>query len=122
MNASQAPHFRRSLDRRDFLRFRTVQSRRVLEISCQQLHMNYVNLQFTGALDTGDELSFDEPPTVHALRTVDDLCADLRRELDTADVACVVDRSWLVPRELRVAVETLLDEFTTRGGLVEFVS
>lgn len=108
--------------RRRFLAFRSWRPHCTIEISCQRLHLNYVSLAFTGVpADTEDPRGGHEPPTVHALRTVDDLLGELRTDLVAARIVRVVGPRWLVPTELERIFDELLDEFRRRGGIVEYV-
>jgi hypothetical protein len=113
-----------AINRRDFLRFKKQESRRVAEINCQRLHMNYVSLQATAVTVPAehDDFADGEPRPVFAARTVKQLFADLARDVQSADAIAVVGREWLVPDELRVAFDRFIQAFAQRGGAIEYTT
>ena len=123
------------MKRRDFLLFRTAQGTRTVEISCQQLHMHYLEGRATsGPPDAGgrsgkdfDPAEFDpaeegEPPTAFNERTTEQLFAKLRRDLNSADILRVTGHRWLSEGdgELLREFDELVSSFRARGGRVEF--
>ena len=118
------------MKRRDFLRLKTERGIRTVELSCQRLHMHYLERRATGSQsDTGGPLDEDfdaveegEPPTAFEERTTEQLFANLERDLDDADLLRVTGHRWLSEgdEELRREFDRLLSWFRARGGRVEF--
>lgn len=108
------------MNRRDFLRFKTVGKRRVAELSCERLYMRVVDTQRVSASggDAGDRWD-GEPPAVFDAMTTDRLFADLEQELRGVDVVRVLDASWLAASDLRPRVEAMLDVVRAHGVRVE---
>lgn len=108
------------LRRRDLLRLRTPSRDRVLELSCQQLYMRYLEAR-RGRPDPAplDDSALGEPDAAHDVPGVPDLIEGLTRDLATADVLRIVEREWLVDPDLRREVERLVEAFIARGGRVE---
>lgn len=50
---------------------------------------------------------------------VDQLFANLARDLDQVNAVTLVDPSWLSRDDLRARVDAVLDAFRARGGRVE---
>ena len=118
------------MKRRDFLRFKTQPEAHTVEISCQQLHMQYLERRATGGpRDTGGRLDEDfdpaeegEPPTAFDARSTAQLFANLKHDLDGADILRVTGHRWLSEgdRELLREFDELVSSFRARGGHVEF--
>ena len=118
------------MKRRDFLRLKTERGIRTLELSCQRLHMHYLERRATGGQsNTGAPLDGDfdgseggEPPTAFEERTTEQLFERLRRDLDGVDLLRVTGHRWLSEgdEELRREFNRLLSSFRARGGRVEF--
>ena len=118
------------MKRRDFLRLKTERGIRTVELSCQRLHMHYLERRATGSKsDTGGPLDEDfdaaeegEPPTAFEERTTEQLFANLEHDLDGADLLRVTGHRWLSEgdEELRREFNRLLSWFRARGGRVEF--
>ncbi len=117
------------MKRRDFLRLRTERGIRTFELSCQQLHLHYLERRATGAqLDTGGPLdgNFDaeegEPPAAFEERTTEQLFANLERDMHGAELLRVTGHRWLSEgdEELRQEFNRLVSAFRARGGRVEF--
>ena len=118
------------MKRRDFLLFKTQPGTRTVEISCQQLHMHYLERRATGGpSDAGGQLGKDfdpaeegEPPTAFEERTTEQLFVSLRRDLDGADILRVTGHRWLSEGngELLREFDELVSSFRARGGHVEF--
>ena len=96
------------MNRRDFLRFKTEHGIRTLELSCQRLHLHYVERRVTGGrLDTDDPLDQDfdptedgEPPTAFEERTTEQLFEHLERDLDGEQLRARLE-SLMKPAERR---------------------
>ena len=118
------------LKRRDFLRLKTERGIRTVELSCQRLHMHYLERRVTaGRPDRGDPLDDDfdptedgEPPTAFEERTTEQLFEHLRRDLDGVDLLRVTGHRWLSEgdEELRREFNRLVSSFRASGGRVEF--
>jgi hypothetical protein len=110
------------MDRRAFFSVVRRGRLRVVELSCERLHMRWVDARGRAHAATADEesmLEADEPPTRIATETAADLFDELDRQLASADVARVVGREWLQPDELRQRVDTAIEAVERRGGRVE---
>ena len=112
------------LNRRDFLLLKTESGIRTLELSCQRLHMFYLERRVTGGqLDEDfDPAEGGEPPTTFNQCTTERLFENLERDLDGVDLLRVVEPRWLSEGdgELQLEVDRLLSAFRARGGRVEF--
>lgn len=85
------------MNRRDFLFLRTEGRSTVL--SCESLFMRFIDAQNDG--------------------TVEQLFANLARDLEQVTSVSLVDRSWLSREELKVRLDDTLDAFRRRGGRVK---
>lgn len=115
---------RGAVNRRDFLRLRPASGRRVLELSCRRLFMQYVDserLATAGAtlLDPADDAWHGEPSPELARRAADFLVRQLERDLVDVEVLHVVDEEWLAPLELDERLTPILERFQARGGQVQ---
>jgi hypothetical protein len=123
------------MKRRDFLLLKAQPGTRTVELSCQQLHLNYLERRVTsGPPDTRGQLGKDfdpaefdpaeegEPPTAFDERTTKQLFANLERELDGADILRVTGHRWLSEGdgELLREFDRVVSSFRARGGRVEF--
>ena len=118
------------MKRRDFLLLKTQRGVRTVELSCQQLHMQYLERHATGGRpDPGsppgpdfDPAEGGEPPTAFDERTTEQLFLNLRRDLEDADVLRVTGHRWLSEGdgELLREFDKLAFSFRARGGRVEF--
>ena len=84
------------MKRRDFLLLRSEGRSTVL--SCEALFMRVLDAENAG--------------------TVEQLFANLARDLDQVDAVTLVDRAWLSRDDLRARVDAALDAFRARGGRV----
>jgi hypothetical protein len=119
------------MDRRDFLCLRKERAGRVAHLSCERLYMHYQHATLTttaspspggGGASSVRELGDDEPPALFAPRSPRQLLADIRRDLENADVVRVVDTGWLAidTDGFGRSVRTLLESFADQGGRVEY--
>ena len=118
------------MKRRDFLLLKTQRGVRTVELSCQQLHMHYLERRATtGRPDPGspsgqdfDPVEGGEPPAAFDERTTEQLFLNLRRDLEDADVLRVTGHRWLSEGdgELLREFDGLVSSFKARGGRVEF--
>ena len=118
------------MKRRDFLLFKAQPGTRTVELSCQRLHMDYLERRATGGpADAGGHLDDDfdpaedgEPPAAFEERTTEQIFANLEGELEDADILRVTGHRWLSEGdgELLREFDRLVSSFRARGGRVEF--
>ena len=112
-----------SIDRRAFLMLRTRGSKKVLELSCEQLYMQWVDAQSasTWSGEAGVEgSSWDgEPPTRVRTAKVTEILDLLERRLSSVDVLRVLNPEWLTDERFRHDVDDRIVQFRRRGGRVE---
>jgi hypothetical protein len=106
------------MNRRDFLFFTRVGTRRIAELSCEQLFMRIVDTRRVSAR-TDDDQGDGEPPAVFETRTREQVFADLERDLRSVDLVRVTGREWLGDPELQRSLDAVLHTFRTAGGHVE---
>ncbi len=111
------------MNRRDLLLLRPTPRARVLELPCQRLYMQYLDIRRpnTQSQIPPDGHWLGEPEPSYECRSSQDLFDGLARELRGADVLRVVGRAWLADAELTREVDQLVAAFAARGGRVEFV-
>jgi hypothetical protein len=108
----------RSLSRRDFLRLRTTERGRVVEVACRTLYMRCAD-----AAIEPDPIDYDsivgEPPAVFERRSALEIIDGVADELKDAQILRLLEPEWLenmpAVEHFRAAVEA----FTRRGGRVE---
>lgn len=110
------------MNRRDFLSLKVTRQGRTLELSCQGLYMQSLDVQVCHA-EAADahEPWMGEPPTVWATPPADDLWERLEADLRGAQHLRVMESEWLESTSLGRRLLPLLDSFRDRGGRVEFV-
>ena len=116
-----------AMNRREFLLLKTEGRKRVFELSCEQLYMQYVDAQSAAKRRSekigtvaGSPWWSGEPPASMDSLDLDELFGDLESDLTDADILQVLDRDWLVSGEFRKRFDTLLASFRARGGQVQF--
>ena len=114
------------MNRRDFLFFRTQDRQRIVELSCECLYMQYLDVQLTWGLRQDpvapdDQAWGGEPTAVFEARSVEQLFGEIERDLDRADVLRISDPEWLATEPLGRHVEALIASFSARGGKVELI-
>jgi hypothetical protein len=115
------------MNRRDFLLFRTEGRIRVVELSCQKLFVNYLDLcsgiaqaaPEAGTLDDSDWWA-GEPPLQIESAAPDDFFRQVQADVMDADQLRVVDMEWVAQGEFRIRVETLLAAFRATGGEIVY--
>jgi hypothetical protein len=111
--------------RRDLLRLRVATGARSMDLSCQALHMQYLDLQRRADHDTSatpayyEEPWLGEPPAVSSARGLAELFAELSRQIEGVDVLRVVDAAWITDDDLSRELDRLVATFVARGGRVE---
>lgn len=111
-----------SVSRRDFLRLRTWEQERTLEISCRTLYMRCSDAAITPPSADDYEQSVGEPPAVLSRRTPDEIFDAIERDLQTVRVLRLVEPEWLDNMEGGARLRTIVSAFRARGGRVERVS
>jgi hypothetical protein len=112
------------VNRRDFLLLRRVPASRIVDLSCQQLYMRYLDTQVTGErrdadADTTTDPWGGEPPPVFDERTFADVLHAIEDGLRDADVVRLNESAWLACDEVTRGLDGALAAFRTRGGRVE---
>jgi hypothetical protein len=113
------------MNRRDFLLLRRVPSSRIVELSCQQLYVRYLDTKITGG--TADRREADaapdpwggEPPPVFEERTFADVLRSIEDGLRDADVVRLNESAWLACEDVKRGLDAVLEKFRARGGRVE---
>jgi len=112
------------LSRRDFLKMRVSEGRRVLEVSCERLFMRYTDA-CSGAgrrqVSNHDELSsIGHSSAGFKTPTPELLFDELERQLSQADELHVLEPDWLNGGAFAREVGARVDAFEQRGGQVRF--
>ena len=113
------------MNRRDFLLLRRAPSSRIVELSCQQLYVRYLDTKITGG--AGDRQEADaaphawggEPAPVFEERTFADVLRSIEDGLRDADVVRLNESAWLACEDVKLGLDRVLDAFRARGGRVE---
>jgi hypothetical protein len=111
------------MNRRDFLLLRTDRPALVVELSCRQLYMRYLDAQVTGdRRDEDGDAVVDpwgsEPPNVFEERTFADVLRALDSRLHDVDVVRLGETEWLACEEVKRGLDDVLASFRARGGRV----
>ncbi len=108
------------MNRREFLRFSRARGRRAAELSCQRLYMRVTDTRRANPADPDPTPGDGEPPAVFEAPTIEQVFADLDRDLREVDSLRVIDVAWLESsRDLKRRLDEVLDAFRSRGGRVE---
>ena len=107
------------LSRRDFLRLRTTERGRLLEVSCRALFMRCVDATIVHEDVVEWEPSMGEPPAVIHRRSADDLLEAFEQDLREVRVLRLLDAAWLDSIEGAPRIEAAIRAFRARGGVVE---
>ena len=107
------------LSRRDFLRLRTTERGRVLEVSCRALFMRCADATIVDEDVVGWEPWMGEPPPVIHRRSADDLLDAFEQDLRDVRVLRLIDREWLDSIERAPRIQAAISAFRARGGVVE---
>ena len=122
----QQTHSAVSLSRRDFLRLRVSEGRRVLELSCERLYMRYSDARSGVArrqVSNHDDL-FGLARSSRGFEIPDPqaLFEELDRQLAQADELRVLEPDWLNGGAFGREVGARVEAFERRGGHVAFGS
>jgi len=114
------------MNRREFLFFRTAGREQVVELSCESLYMQYLDVQLTWRLredpiPSEDQAWGGEPSAMFEARSAEQLFGEIERDLSRADVLRILEPQWLATEPLGRHVETLIASFRARGGKVELI-
>ena len=107
------------LSRRDFLRLRTTERGRVLEVSCRALFMRCADATIVDEDVVGWEPWMGEPPPVIHRRSADDLLDAFEQDLRDVRVLRLIDAEWLESIERAPRIQAAISAFRARGGVVE---
>jgi hypothetical protein len=107
------------LSRRDFLRLRTTERGRLLEVSCRTLFMRCADATIGHEDAVEWEPSMGEPPAVIHRRTADDLLEAFEHDLRDVRVLRLLDAEWLDSIKAAPRIEAAITAFRARGGVVE---
>ena len=107
------------LSRRDFLRLRTTERGRLLEVSCRTLFMRCADATIVHEDVVEWEPWMGEPPPVIHRRSVDDLLDAFEQDLRDVRVLRLLDAEWLDSIEGAPRIEAAISAFRARGGVVE---
>ena len=107
------------LGRRDFLRLRTTERGRLLEVSCRALFMRCADAMIVQEDVPEWEPWMGEPPPVVHRRSADDLLEAFERDLRDVRVLRLLDAEWLDSIERAPRIEAAISAFRARGGVVE---
>ena len=113
------------MNRRDFLLLRSVPSSRIVDLSCQQLYVRFLDTKITGV--AGDRQDAEkrsnpwggEPEPVFEERTFADVLRSIEDGLRDADVVRLNEPAWLACEDVKRGLDDVLAAFRTRGGRVE---
>jgi hypothetical protein len=105
--------------RRDFfLRLRSTEQGRALELSCRTLFMRCNDGTIAAAAEEY-EPSMGEPPAVFERRTADDILTSLEGELQDVQVLRLLEPEWLEDIAGGDRLAEIIARFESRGGRVE---
>ena len=107
------------LSRRDFLRLRTTERGRLLEVSCRTLFMRCGDSTIVHEDVREWEPWMGEPPAVIHRRSADDLLEAFEQDLRDVRVLRLLDAEWLDSIEGAPRIEAAIGAFRDRGGVVE---
>ena len=108
-----------SVSRRDFLRLRTNNQERILELSCRMLFMRCSDAAIGAPTVEEYEQAVGEPPAVLDRRSSDDMFAAIEQDLKDVQVLRLMEPVWFDSIEGVTHLRTIVDAFRARGGRVE---
>lgn len=109
------------VSRRDFLKLRVREGRKVLELYCERFYMRYHDACSDAGrrqVSNHDDVPGGQSPTGFATLSPEALLAALERELDQADELRVLERDWLGHGALAREVGARIEAFRRRGGKI----
>ena len=107
------------LSRRNFLRLRTTERGRLLEVSCRTLFMRCADATIVQDDVLDWEPRMGEPPAIIHRRSADDLLDAFEQDLRDVRVLRLLDAEWLDSIEGATRIEAAIRAFRARGGVVE---
>ena len=107
------------LSRRNFLRLRTTERGRLLEVSCRTLFMRCADATIVQDDVLDWEPRMGEPPAIIHRRSADDLLDAFEQDLRDVRVLRLLDAEWLDSIEGAPRIEAAISAFRARGGVVE---
>jgi hypothetical protein len=110
----------RGVSRRDFLRLRTTERGRLLEVSCRALFMRCADAAIPPAASPDEhEPWMGEPPAVLIRRSADEIIDSFEQDLRDVQVLRLLDPQWLQSIRGAARIEEAIAAFRSRGGIVE---
>jgi len=107
------------LSRRDFLRLRTTERGRLLEVSCRTLFMRCADATIEHeAVGEWEPRMGEAPPVIHR-RSADDLLEAFEQDLRDVRVLRLLDAEWLDSIEGAPRIKAAISAFRARGGVIE---
>jgi len=107
------------LSRRNFLRLRTTERGRLLEVSCRTLFMRCADSTIVQDDVPEWEPWMGEPPAIIHRRSADDLLDAFEQDLRDVRVLRLLDAEWLDSIEWATRIEAAISASRARGGVVE---
>ena len=107
------------LSRRNFLRLRTTERGRLLEVSCRALFMRCADSTIVHEDVREWEPWMGEPPSVIHRRSADDLLEAFEQDLRDVRVLRLLDAEWLDSIEGASRIQAAIRAFRAHGGVVE---
>ncbi len=112
-----------ALSRRDFLKLRVRDGRRVLELSCESLYMRYQDARSGAGIrqvsNHDDAPDPGGPGLGLQMLQPDALFAELEQQLADVDELRILESEWLNDAGFGRDVAARIDAFRQRGGRVE---
>ena len=107
------------LSRRNFLRLRTTERGRLLEVSCRTLFMRCADATIVHEDVVEWEPWMGEPPAVIHRPSADDLLEAFEQDLRDVRVLRLLDAEWLDSIAGAPRIQAAISAFRARGGVVE---
>jgi hypothetical protein len=112
----------RRLTRRDFLRLRRSERGKVLEVSCRALFMRLADATIEPERLEHYESWMGEPPAIFDRASPVEIVQSLDADLRDVQVLRLLEPEWLEGIQEAVRIQSTLDAFRSRGGVVEEAS
>jgi len=117
------------MNRRDFIFLKNSDKGKVLELSCESLYMQFLDIQtadrvYEDGADTTDPSSClsSELPTQLTTHKVECFFGDLHAQLRNCSNLRLLDPGWIVAGDFGNKIEVLLRAYKASGGIVEIIN